>query len=679
MDEHSDTDSSLDSLREKIIGLGERSIRKSYYPELQQKLGELQRFRALLDQSNDMVFLLQVPSAGIIDVNESACRQLRYTRDALLACSLYDISDEKTLAPLKLLFKDGQAGVLDSETFDALLCGSDNSLVPVEIAVKLVAFAGALYAVASVRDISERRSAEAALRESEEKYRTLFEESRDAIFMSTPEGKYLDINPAGVELLGYSSKEEMLSVDIDKDIYVDPADRARFKALLDSNGFVKDYEIEMKRKDGKKMTFLSTVTAVRNEAGEIIAYRGIRRDITEHKRLEQELRQAQKMEAVGQLAGGIAHDFNNILTAIMGYGSLLHMKLSSDSPLRAYIAQILESAGKAAEVTHSLLAFSRKQIMNPRAVDINEIIRRVERLLTRLIGEDIEIYTELADEPVCCMADSGQIEQVLMNLATNARDAMPSGGKLHIRTQLVKGDGALNGPAGFGKSGTYVLISVSDTGMGMTKETVEKIFEPFFTTKETGKGTGLGLAMAYGIIRQHDGYIDVNSEPGKGTTFNIYLPATSAHEDVCAWAATENPPRGGAETILVAEDDEKLRNLFKIVLSQRGYEVLLARDGEKAISMYMKNRDRIGLVIVDLVMPKKSGGEVYDEIKKINPYVKVLFCSGYTADFIGRGGIPADNINLITKPVAPNILLEKVRDILDGSDENLARFSEQNT
>ena len=661
----SDSGNSLDTLREKIIGLGERSVRKSYYPELQQKLAELERFRALLDQSNDMVFLLLAPSARIIDINESACRQLNFTRSDLLARTLYDISDKKTLLPLKNLFLIGQAGVLDSETLDSLLCKSDGGVIPVEIAVKLVVFAGTLYAVAAVRDISERRHAEATLRESEEKYRALFEESMDAIFISTPDGRYLDINPAGVELMGYSSKEELLKVDINHDIYVDPEARIKLKSILEASGFVKDYEVEMKRKDGRKITFLTTVNAVRNEAGETIAYRGIRRDITEHKKLEQQLRQAQKMEAVGQLAGGIAHDFNNILTSIIGYGSLLQMKLGVDNPFKTYIEQILESADRAAEVTQSLLAFSRKQIMHPRTIDLNEIIMRAERLLSRLIGEDIEIETKLAGSPVLSTADPVQIEQVLMNLATNARDAMPRGGKLRLCTRLVTTKDMPDTIGALDDTGIYALISASDTGVGMTAETREKIFEPFFTTKAVGKGTGLGLAMAYGIIRQHNGYIDVLSEPGVGTTFNIYLPAASKNDSLVEETTGEDMPPGGSETVLIAEDDDNLSNLFNIVLSQHGYRVIRAKDGESAVKRYRENQDTIGLVIVDIVMPKKSGKDVYDEIKLISPDVKVLFCSGYTADTLNSHNVPKEDINLILKPVSPKVLLEKVREILD--------------
>ena len=298
---------------------------------------------------------------------------------------------------------------------------------------------------------------------------------------------------------------------------------------------------------------------IEDDLGRLIGIEGILRDVTERKKLEEQLRQAQKMEAVGLLAGGIAHDFNNILSAIMGYGYLLQTKMNSDDPLRENVDQILVSADRAAEVTHSLLAFSRKQIMNPKPVNINAMMKRFEKLLSRLIGEDIELSTNFTDKDVISMADAGQIEQVLLNLATNARDAMPQGGHLTLDTQLVELDDTFIRVHGYGEPGMFAVISVSDTGSGMEKETMAKIFEPFFTTKEVGKGTGLGLAMAYGIIKQHNGYINVYSEPEKGTTFRIYLPAIKSTEEVIVKTAIEPLPSRGNETILVAEDDSIIK------------------------------------------------------------------------------------------------------------------------
>jgi len=516
----------------------------------------------------------------------------------------------------------------------------------------------------SFRDVTDQKRAEDSLRESEQKYRSLFEESKDVVYISTRAGKFLDINNAGVELFGYSSKEELLQIDIPRDLYVNPGDRILFQNLLLKQGYVKDYEVVFRKKEGEHVTVLLTATAVPDETGEITAYRGIMKDITERKRLEEQLLQAQKMEAIGQLAGGIAHDFNNILTAIIGFGNLLKMETEKDDPLRSYITQILDSAARAANLTQALLAFSRKQIISPKPVNLNEIIKGIDSLLSRLIGEDVELSTMLTDKDLIIMADSGQIDQVLMNLATNSRDAMPDGGRLIIRTELTEFDSEFVKAHGFGQPGHYALIAVEDTGHGMDEETRERIFEPFFTTKDVGKGTGLGLAMAYGIIKQHNGYITVYSELNEGTIFKIYLPLIKSK--VTDTALTGVPtPMGGKETILVAEDNDQVRELIRKVLSGYGYEVLEAVDGEDAIRIFKRNRDSIQLLILDVVMPKKNGKEVYKQIKRERPDMEAIFTSGYTADIVHNKGILEKGLNFILKPLSPEELLTKVRKVLD--------------
>jgi CheY-like chemotaxis protein len=339
--------------------------------------------------------------------------------------------------------------------------------------------------------------------------------------------------------------------------------------------------------------------------------------------------------------------------------------MRSDDPLRENVDQILVSADRAAEVTHSLLAFSRKQILKPKPVNINAMLERFEKLLSRLIGEDIELSTNFTDKDVISMADAGQIEQVLLNLATNARDAMPQGGHLSLDTQLVELDDTFIRVHGYGEPGMFAVISVSDTGSGMERETMAKIFEPFFTTKETGKGTGLGLAMAYGIIKQHNGYINVYSEPERGTTFRIYLPAIKSTEEVIVEIAAEPLPSRGNETILVAEDDSALRKLFSTVLQTHGYKVILAEDGEEAIRKFMDNKDKIQLVMLDMIMPKISGKEAYDIIKIMRPDMKTLFSSGYTADRIDKDSMLKEGFDFIMKPASPKDLLRKIREVLD--------------
>jgi PAS domain S-box-containing protein len=394
------------------------------------------------------------------------------------------------------------------------------------------------------------------------------------------------------------------------------------------------------------------------------------RDITERKEsdaekanLEAQLLQAQKMEAIGQLAGGVAHDFNNILTTIIGYGDLLRMKMEKDSPLRVYVDQILSSSQRAAQVTHSLLAFSRKQVIELKPYRVNTIIRGIERLLTRLLTEDIELSLTLPELDLTILADVTQIEQVLINLATNARDAMPRGGRLVVKVEHVDMDESFAKTHGYGDPGHYACICVSDTGNGMNEEVLEKIFNPFFTTKEVGKGTGLGLSIVYGIIKQHNGYIGVTSERGRGSAFRVYLPIVKAKVE-----KPKQPPlfvRGGNETLLVAEDNVEVRTLIKDVLENAGYRVIEAKDGEEAVSRFSENREAVDLLISDVVMPKKNGKEVYLTIKKIRP-MKVLFISGHTADVVIDKGVYGKTFNYISKPVSPSDLLKKVREILEA-------------
>ncbi len=386
------------------------------------------------------------------------------------------------------------------------------------------------------------------------------------------------------------------------------------------------------------------------------------RDITERKKLERKYLQAQKMEAVGQLAGGIAHDFNNILTAIIGYQYLLLERLE-DEKSRHFAGQVSKLAEKAAKLTRNLLVFSRKQPLNPKLTDLNETVRNVGEILKRLIGEDIEFRFVTNEGILPVMAVSTQIEQVMMNLATNARDAMPNGGVLAVMTETAEVDSGSVGAPGCGAHGKYAIISVSDTGAGMDEETRRRIFEPFFTTKEPGKGTGLGLATAYGIVRQHGGFMDVYSEPGEGTTFRVYLPLTENG------LGKETPPHDtvpatGCETVLLAEDDPQLRKFMCSLLERNGYAVITASDGDNALEQYIANKADIDIVLLDVIMPKMNGREVYDIIRRTDNDVKIMFMSGYTADMIERKGIP-DTCHLITKPFSPPAFLAKLREVLD--------------
>jgi polar amino acid transport system substrate-binding protein len=373
------------------------------------------------------------------------------------------------------------------------------------------------------------------------------------------------------------------------------------------------------------------------------------------------------MEAIGQLAGGVAHDFNNILTVIMGYASLLRMGMDLNDQQKDAVEQIIASSERASQLTSGLLAFSRKQVLSFNNENLADIVHHVEKFLIRIIGEDIQFKSIHSGQRLPVNVDKSQIEQVLINLAANARDAMQKGGMLTIEIGLQEVDAGFEHAHNLTQSGSFACISVSDNGCGMDEETSSKIFEPFFTTKEVGKGTGLGMAIVYGIIQQHNGFINVYSEPGVGTTFRIYLPAIETQLGDNKDKETLLTPEGGIETILVAEDDADVRKLVSSVLSKFGYKVIQAEDGQEAVDKFIASHEKISLILMDMIMPKKNGKEAYEEISRIKPGQKILFSSGYTADFIKSRGVSEEGIELIMKPVQPIELLRKVRELLDSN------------
>ena len=452
----------------------------------------------------------------------------------------------------------------------------------------------------------------------------------------------------------------------------DPATEAEYPSL-ERKGHSLYAEISTPVLLGEKDAFLWAIASpLFDKNGELTGAIESLRDITDKKHLEEQFLQAQKMQAVGNLAGGIAHDFNNILMAIIGYGGLLQMKLAGDDPLQKHVEQLLAAADKATQLVKSLLAFSRKQVINLKPVQVNTIVRTIEKLLLRLIGEDIEFKTVLTDAELLVMADVGQLEQVLMNLVTNARDAMPRGGLLTIETGLVElDDKEVRMYDAAGKPGPYALLAVADTGVGMDEKIRARIFEPFFTTKEAGKGTGLGLAMIYAIIKRHKGIIDLASKPGMGTTFKIYLPlltaaATEEEAGPEMMVAAEN---GGHESILLAEDEEGVRVFLRRILEDFGYRVIDAADGEEAVARFREHQGRIDYLLLDVMMPKKNGKETYEEIRQLAPGIKALFLSGYTKDILMKKGVFEEGFDLLAKPIMPQLLLRKIRAVLDGQGE----------
>ncbi len=521
-----------------------------------------------------------------------------------------------------------------------------------------------------ILDITNRKKAEKALKESEERHKKFVNSVTDYIYtVKIESGRTVATShsPGCLAVTGYAPEEYASNPHLWHQM-VHEEDRnsvTEQTAKILSGEAVPPFIHRIIHKDASVRWVKNTPVLRYDENENLIAYDGLVSDITELKKLEDQLRHIQKMEAIGTFAGGIAHDFNNILTAVIGYAHILQMKMKEDDPLRHNAEQILTSAERAASLTQSLLAFSRKQIINLTRINLNDTVLRVEKLLLRLIGEDIELRTILIDKGVSIMADPVQIEQVLINLATNARHAMPVGGILTIETDIVKLTSEFIKAHRYGVSGTYALISVTDTGQGMDEKTKERIFDPFFTTKEPGKGTGLGLAIVYGIIKQHNGYINVYSEIGKGTTFKLYFPLITSQSDSSTRKEPATLLRGGTETILLVEDSIDTKAIITDILQEFGYSVLSASDGEEAIKKFERDQEKINLVILDVIMPKKNGKEVYNEIKKIRPDIRAIFTSGYPADIINKNDLFENGLVFIPKPIMPQELLKKVREALD--------------
>ncbi len=515
----------------------------------------------------------------------------------------------------------------------------------------------------SQRELTERKRAEENLR----KLSVAVEQSPASIVITDTSGIIEYVNPYFTKLTGYSMDEAIgQKTSVLKTGETGNEEYRRLWETILAGGEWRG-EFHNRKKDGDLYWEQAMIAPIRDHDSVITHFIAIKEDITERKQLEGQLRHAQKMDAIGQLAGGIAHDFNNILTAIVGYASIMQLKLPDDSSLKKNAEQIAATAERGAALTQGLLAFSRKQASNPVVVDLNEVISRVHQLLLRLISEDIHLEINLYPQALAIMADSGQIEQVLMNLATNARDAMPQGGAIVISTEAVSLDNDFVLARGFGTPGRYTLLTCTDSGDGMESEIVKHIFEPFYTTKEMGKGTGLGLSIVYGIIKKHNGYIICHSGLGLGTIFQIYLPLLDSIPTV----SEENVPikvediREG-NCILLAEDNDTTRILGKEILEEFGYSVIEAVDGEDAVGKFREHSALISLVLLDVIMPKMNGREVYDAIQCIRPDMRVLFYSGYAKDVvISQGGLE-EGMNYLPKPFTPKELLMKIREVLDN-------------
>jgi PAS domain S-box-containing protein len=523
------------------------------------------------------------------------------------------------------------------------------------------------HAVALRAGEQQRQQAEAALRSSEERFRALVENSSDALMLIDAESRVTYITPSTTRLLGWQT-DQIVGRSVFDFLHSDDRELAgnRMAGVLQTPGHPVSAEVRFLHADGS-WRIMEGVAVGHLDDPSVGAIVVNARDITDRRRLEEQLRQAQKMEAIGQLAGGVAHDFNNLLTAILGYCNLMLEELPREDPLRGDLEEIHSAGERAAALTRQLLAFSRRQMLQPQVVDINTIVQQLEKLLRRLISEDVELKTALAPELMPVRVDPASIEQILVNLAVNARDAMPLGGRLTIETSNVELDEAYAVTHMTVKPGSYVMLAVSDTGQGMDEATRARVFEPFFTTKEQGKGTGLGLATVYGMVKQSGGYIWVYSEPARGTVFKVYLP----HAENRIQANPEHPGRRqtdgmhGWETVLLVEDEDAVRALGREVLRRHGYVVLEARHGVDAIRVAERHTDDIHLMVTDLVMPHMSGRALAERLSNVRPKMKVLFMSGYTDHAVMHRDLTPGSA-FIQKPFTPDAFARKVRTVLDS-------------
>jgi two-component system cell cycle sensor histidine kinase/response regulator CckA len=516
------------------------------------------------------------------------------------------------------------------------------------------------------RDVTERKKTVEALRQSEVSFRSLVEEAPYGIYRVTEDGEFLRVNPALQKILGYESPDELLKTNLGLDVFRHPVDFRRLVELLGSVGEFKDVEVDWKRKDGIPITVRCSGRRLNEGPDGTPYFEAFAEDVTDRRVLERQLRMAAKMEAVGRLSGGIAHDFNNLLGVIIGYSQVLRRRLGSDNPLYEHADEVEKAAQRAVSLTRQLLAFSRQQILTPVVLDLNRLVSDMEKMLPRLLGEDITVSIKLDPELGSVKADQGQVEQVVMNLAVNARDAMPEGGRLVITTANVELDQAYARHHPGAKPGRCVMLAVTDSGIGMSSETLAHIFEPFFTTKEVGKGTGLGLATVYGVVKQSGGYLWVDSQLGKGASFQIFLPRIDEAVAPRSAGPSQEENLRGNETVLLVEDADALRKLARSFLLDHGFHVLPASNGEEAMEVARKHNGPIHLLLTDVVMPGMNGRALADKLLARLPQLKVVYISGYTDSFIAGHGVLEEGTHLLHKPFTEAALIRKIREVLDA-------------
>ena len=617
-----------------------------------------ERYRRLFEVESDAILVIEMVTGRILDANPAALKLYGYSREDFLLLTAGEVfaeieetqvatSDER--APLQLRWHRKK----------------DGTVFPVEVTRNSFINQGRMIQVAAIRDITERLRAEI----ERTRLVTAIEQSAEAILITNTNGDIEYVNPAFTRNSGYH-RDEVLGRDV-RILKSDKQDPAIYQQLWETirKGEIWRGEIINRRKDGSLYTEEMHIAPVRDALGKVTHFIATNQDVTEHKALEERLQQAAKMEAIGRLAGGVAHDFNNLLTVINGYSELGLDSLNSDDPVRRYLIEIMKAGERAASLTRQLLAFSRQQVLALRVLDLNDAVSNVGEMLHRLIGEDIKL--EMVLDPLLgrVKADSGQIEQILMNLVANARDAMPKGGQMVIETTNVELDAAFARTHAPLVPGGYVMLAVNDTGIGMDAETQAHIFEPFYTTKAKDKGTGLGLATVYGIVKQIGGYVWVYSEPGRGSTFKIYLPRAEESGEPVQFPEAPGHPVGASETILLVEDEEAVRSLAARILQRMGYKVLESMSPEDALQISAEYKEPIHLLLTDVVLPRISGRTVAERLAPLRPSMRVLFMSGYTDDSIVRSGVLEATAAFLQKPFTHASLARKVREVLDAGRE----------
>jgi two-component system, cell cycle sensor histidine kinase and response regulator CckA len=617
------------------------------------------RIGSVADEARDIILLMD--SRGhICDANRAAVATYGYSLDDIRRLHIRDLRAPSTVGDLGEQMAQAHDGGIQFETTHRRRDGSE---FPCEVSSRRVLLDGESCLVSVVRDVTERRRAEAALREKENLFSKVFHNSPVVVSIVDLEtNKYVDVSDSFSRILGVSRDEVIGRTFADLGLILEPTEMERLVHAIVTR-FQGEFEVRIHTRSGRVLDTIHSLEFIELQGRPCVV--AFAHDITEHKRLEHQLQHAQKMEAVGRLAGGVAHDFNNVLTAVRGHSEILLAVLEADSPHRRHAEQIQRAALRAAALTSQLLAFSRKQVLTPRTLDLNLLVTNLTLMLQRLIGEHVELRTQLGADLGSVRADSGQLEQVLVNLAINARDAMPRGGTLLIRTENADVEAAdaarLNAPAG-----RWVVLAVKDSGVGIDAATRARIFEPFFTTKEPGKGTGLGLSTAYGIVTQSGGQILVDSTVGEGTTFRVYLPRVDTASTISGrFTVEEATGPSGHETVLLVEDDNDVREFVQDVLRAHGYCVLAAMDGPRALALIEQHGGSIDLLITDVIMPRMMGSEVAARVVALRPSIKVLYISGYPGDAIVRQGVPEHAF--VQKPFSVTLLARRVRALLDGT------------